>query len=52
MLCIHVLWSAYAHYGQYLFDEPLAALMSSSAKHSAMVLIFRKEDSRAPVEMR
>ena len=28
---------------------PLAALMSSSARHSAMVLMLRKADSRAPV---
>jgi hypothetical protein len=30
----------------YEFDEPLAALMSSSAKHSAMDLTLRKADSR------
>lgn len=30
----------------YEFDEPLAALMSSSAKHSAMDFTFRKADSR------
>jgi len=28
---------------------PLAALISSSARHSAMVLMLRKADSRAPV---
>ena len=33
----------------HLFEEPLAALMSSSARHSAMVLMLRKAASRAPV---
>jgi len=33
----------------YLLDDPLAALISSSAKHSAMVLMFLNEASRAPV---
>jgi hypothetical protein len=31
----------------YELDEPLAALMSSSARHSAMVLMFLKAASRA-----
>ena len=35
-----------------LFEEPLAALISSSAKHSAMVLMFLKAASRAPVVRR
>lgn len=30
----------------YEFDEPLAALISSSARHSAMDLTLRKADSR------
>lgn len=38
--------------GGHLLDEPLAALMSSSARHSAMVLMFLKEASRAPVLIR
>lgn len=33
----------------YELDEPLAALISSSAKHSAIVLILRKAASLAPV---
>ena len=33
-------------------EEPLAALMSSSARHSEMVLMLRKADSRAPVVSR
>ena len=33
----------------YELGDSLAALISSSAKHSAMVLMFRKADSRAPV---
>ena len=33
----------------HLLELPLAALMSSSAKHSAMDLMFLKEASRAPV---
>merc|ERR1711867_18403 len=33
----------------YEFDEPLAAFISSSAKHSAIVLMFLKADSLAPV---
>merc|ERR1711903_49127 len=33
----------------YELDEPLAALMNSSARHSAMVLMLRKAASRAPV---
>merc|ERR1712045_596201 len=32
-----------------LLEEPLAALISSSARHSAMVLMLRKAASRAPV---
>jgi hypothetical protein len=36
----------------YEFDEPLAALMISSARHSAMVFWFRKALSRAPLERR
>lgn len=32
----------------YEFGDSLAALMSSSAKHSAIVLMLRKEASRAP----
>lgn len=36
----------------YLFDDPFAALISSSAKHSAIVLMFLKADSRAPVVRR
>ena len=36
----------------HLLEEPLAALMSSSARHSAMVLMFLKEASRAPVLIR
>lgn len=32
----------------YEFGDSLAAFMSSSAKHSAIVLMFRKADSRAP----
>ena len=36
----------------HLFEEPLAALISSSAKHSAMVLMFLKAASRAPVVRR
>lgn len=36
----------------YLLEEPLAALMSSSARHSAMVLMFLKALSRAPVVKR
>merc|ERR1712018_476094 len=31
-------------------EEPLAALISSSARHSAMVLMLRKAASRAPVQ--
>ena len=38
--------------GQHLLEEPLAALMSSSARHSAMVLMLRNEASRAPVVRR
>merc|ERR1719320_1250112 len=33
-----------------LLDEPLAALMSSSLRHSAMLLMLRKAASRAPVQ--
>eukprot|EP00955_Chlamydomonas_euryale_P077989 363066-Chlamydomonas_euryale.AAC.4 len=33
----------------HLFDEPFAAFTSSSARHSAMVLMLRNEASRAPV---
>merc|ERR1711998_688799 len=33
----------------WLLEEPLAALMNSSARHSAMVLMLRKAASRAPV---
>ena len=33
-------------------EDPLAALMSSSARHSAMVLMFLKAASRAPVVSR
>merc|ERR1719322_178129 len=33
-----------------LFEEPLAALMSSSLRHSAMLLMLRKAASRAPVQ--
>lgn len=33
----------------YEFDEPLAALISSSAKHSPIVLMLRNAASRAPV---
>lgn len=33
----------------HLLEEPLAALVSSSAKHSAMVLMLRNAASRAPV---
>ena len=36
----------------YLLDDPFAALISSSAKHSAIVLIFLKAASRAPVVRR
>jgi hypothetical protein len=36
----------------HLLDEPLAALMSSSAKHSAIVFTFLKALSRAPVVSR
>lgn len=36
----------------YLLDEPLAALISSSAKHSAIVLMFLNAASRAPVVRR
>jgi hypothetical protein len=36
----------------YLLEEPLAAFTSSSARHSAMVLMLRKAASRAPVVMR
>jgi hypothetical protein len=36
----------------YLLDEPLAALINSSARHSAMVLMFLKALSRAPVVRR
>ena len=36
----------------YELDDPLAALISSSARHSAMVLMLRKADSRAPVVSR
>lgn len=36
----------------YLLDDPLAALISSSAKHSAIVLIFLNAASRAPVVKR
>ena len=36
----------------YELEEPLAALISSSARHSAMVLMLRKADSRAPVVSR
>merc|ERR1719195_1159549 len=32
-----------------LLEDPLAALISSSARHSAMVLMLRKAASRAPV---
>ena len=41
-----------AVWGQHLLDEPLAALMSSSARHSAMVLMLRNDASRAPVVRR
>merc|ERR1719391_1626183 len=34
----------------YEFDDPFAALMSSSARHSAIVLMFLKAASRAPVQ--
>ncbi len=33
----------------YELEEPLAALMISSARHSAMVLMLRKAASRAPI---
>lgn len=33
----------------YLLEEPLAALINSSARHSAIVLMFLKAASRAPV---
>lgn len=33
----------------HLLEEPLAALISSSARHSATVLMLRKAASRAPV---
>ena len=36
----------------YLLDDPLAALISSSAKHSAIVFIFLNAASRAPVVKR
>jgi len=36
----------------YLLEEPLAALMSSSARHSAIVLMFLKALSLAPVVRR
>ena len=36
----------------YEFELPLAALISSSARHSAMLLIFRKLASRAPIVSR
>lgn len=36
----------------YLLDDPLAALMSSSARHSAMLLMFLKALSLAPVVRR
>lgn len=36
----------------YLLDDPFAALISSSARHSAMVLIFLNALSRAPVVKR
>ncbi len=36
----------------HLLDEPLAALISSSARHSAMVLMLRNAASRAPVVSR
>ena len=37
---------------KYLLEDPFAALMSSSARHSAMVLMLRKAASRAPVVIR
>ena len=37
---------------EYLLDEPLAALINSSARHSAMVLMFLKALSLAPVVSR
>ena len=36
----------------YELDDPFAAFMISSARHSAMVLMLRKEASRAPVVRR
>lgn len=36
----------------YELEDPFAALISSSARHSAMVLMLRKADSRAPVVSR
>jgi len=36
----------------YELDEPLAAFMISSARHSAIVLMLRKDASRAPVVSR
>ncbi len=38
-----------AHRNTHLLLEPLAAFMSSSARHSLMVLTLRKAASRAPV---
>jgi hypothetical protein len=35
----------------YELDEPFAALMSSSARHSAMDLTFRNADSRVCVQV-
>jgi len=36
----------------YLFEEPFTALISSSARHSTIVLIFLKDASRAPIVRR
>ena len=44
--------SALARGAAHELEEPLAALMSSSARHSEMVLMLRKADSRAPVVSR
>lgn len=36
----------------HLLEDPLAALISSSARHSAIVLMFLKDASLAPVLIR
>uniref|UniRef100_A0A1I7X6B6 Thioredoxin domain-containing protein n=1 Tax=Heterorhabditis bacteriophora TaxID=37862 RepID=A0A1I7X6B6_HETBA len=37
---------------EFLLDDPLAALISSSERHSAIVLMLRKAASRAPLDLK